>query len=119
MFLIGLSANFIPYLMVVMFALVWVGNANEIELSDNLAPTKVLEFAHSSYSKPDELKTISYHQAQPIVADQTALTFPKILIDDNCHSNKGSYHHMFTASFSGVCQSLRASPFVDIKPIEF
>jgi len=111
MFLVGLSASFMPYLMVVLVALVWVGNTANLDLPDNQIVVNTIEVTHQlGYNKSIE-NTISYHEAQQQLEGYVVSSSqPQLFHDNQLCEQWGFYTSDSYTSFSGVSLSLRAPP---------
>lgn len=111
MFLVGLSASFVPYLMVVLVALVWVGNVNNAELAASPSVVGAIEIAHQVGCQQSIQNAISYHEAQQelVVSDITMSQTPLFQSSDACEQ-WGFYTSYFYTSFSGLSLSLRGPP---------
>jgi hypothetical protein len=111
MFLVGLSASFMPYLMVVLVALVWVGNSADVNLADSQIVANQIEVAHQVEYQPSIQNTISYHEAQQqlgVLAISSSQ--PSLFQEKSSCEQWGFYTSDAYTSYSGVSLSLRAPP---------
>jgi len=111
MFLVGLSASFVPYLMVVLVALVWVGNVNNAELAASPSVVSGIEIAHQVSCQQSIHNAISFHEAQQeLVGYDISISQTPLFYSGDACKQRGIYQSVFIASFGGVSQSLRAPP---------